>query len=161
MPKSTDAAGLLSDTTRRQFISLAGRLASLAIVLPALPGGRALAAGLLPSRAVKTGVSYFGGRDIRHVREDMADIAAQENGAGARSHHGKLAFCGPPDQRLGRRQRQLQRDLHLHPRHGKSIQQEQRRQLHLCGRAPGNLPQRNQRGAELRSISWPSSPPRN
>jgi len=53
-----------------------GAAAAWMVLLPgAALGGTVTGAGS-PAGAVKTGVSYFGGRDPRHVKTDMADIAA-------------------------------------------------------------------------------------
>jgi hypothetical protein len=76
MPKFVNSLGASANTTRRQFMALAGRLASFAVVLPAVFGGRAIGGTIAPAGAVKTGVSYFGARDVRHVKMDMKDIAA-------------------------------------------------------------------------------------
>jgi hypothetical protein len=62
--------------TRRRFTVLLGSVASSMVMLPGAPlGGTVIKAGD-PGGRMKTGVSYFGSRDPRHLREDMHDIAA-------------------------------------------------------------------------------------
>ncbi len=63
-------------TTRRRFVKLLGWTASCSLLLPAAAFGQAVPGKSVPGRGFKTGVSYFGARDPRHVHEDMADIAA-------------------------------------------------------------------------------------
>jgi hypothetical protein len=60
--------------TRREFLRGLGGASSLAMIAPFLPPIRPSAAA--PAKTFKTGVSYFGARDVRHVTADMADIAA-------------------------------------------------------------------------------------
>jgi hypothetical protein len=60
--------------TRREFLRGLGGASSLAMIIPFLPSIRPSTA--VPAAGVKTGVSYFGARDVRHVTADMADIAA-------------------------------------------------------------------------------------
>ncbi|MBN2224855.1 MAG: hypothetical protein JW765_09300 [Deltaproteobacteria bacterium] len=76
MIKFTDTAALLIKNSRRQFMAGTARIASLAMVLPAVMGGRTIFGAAMPDSVVKTGVSYFGSRDPRHLRQDMKDIAA-------------------------------------------------------------------------------------
>ncbi|MBN1574585.1 MAG: hypothetical protein JW984_15415 [Deltaproteobacteria bacterium] len=58
--------------TRRGFIRLLGKL-GLAGGLVNVPGATA-AFGIVPGGRFEAGVSYFGGRDPKHVRGDMEDI---------------------------------------------------------------------------------------
>ncbi len=77
MTKPADTSVLLSSGTRRHFMRLAGSFAALAL-LPSVMPGKTVAAEKTGrgGSGFKTGVSYFGARDPRHVRRDMADIAA-------------------------------------------------------------------------------------
>ncbi len=76
MVKPADTAGVPENTTRRRFMKEAARLASFMLVLPAALGRPAITSEAATITGFKTGVSYFGSRDPRQVRRDMADIAA-------------------------------------------------------------------------------------
>lgn len=76
MVQSTRDPERIMGITRRRFIALAGGVATSVALLPVAAFGQAAPKRDAPDGRFKTGVSYFGTRDPRHVRRDMADIAA-------------------------------------------------------------------------------------
>jgi hypothetical protein len=61
--------------TRRRFTVLLGSVASYVLTLAGASFGETMTK-TAPGGGFKTGVSYFGTRDPRHMKQDMADIAA-------------------------------------------------------------------------------------
>jgi hypothetical protein len=62
--------------TRRRFTALLGSVASSIVLLPGAAFGETMTKAGAPGAGMKTGVSYYGTRDPRHLRRDMEDIAA-------------------------------------------------------------------------------------